>query len=561
MYTQCPHCDAIFQLSTAQLKAANGDVRCGQCLTVFSALDHLSDDLPSVSNTPPSPGHDSGHAALWDDDGLAAAPTADGASEAADDSPTTTITDSDEGLATSHAESASPDTDLDTVLDASTVTTSDTPDTDIFSEIIAEASQHTLPSEEIDRFEEFLSADSQTALDAANIEIDADVDIDIDSNINADGHDGTAGASTDFDTDHIDRSEPATADAFSDTALDGHGVDERETIDTEFDNAFAAEIALDAADELAELDAFLSATEATPDERSAEPLTAFGHGGPADFDSDSQPIIIEEADLAPIDAAAYRDIPAPGTADPLDTDAIATDAPIDRAAAEASEVDDFAELAAAAAEVEAAIGPRPSAAANTDETPPPDSQQTLNVPQLILDDLHAARAEQLRPSRTPWVVGSLLLILTLVLQMAYFSRDELARDASLRPWLIQLCQLAGCSLSQPYDIAQIEIIGREVRSHPSARKALIASTSLINHASFVQPYPLVTVVFSDINGKPMALRRFTPREYLSNNADLAAGMTPDMPVRIELELVDPGKAAVNYEFSAELDPRNTRPLT
>ena len=46
MYTQCPHCHAIFQVSTSQLKAAGGDVRCGQCLTIFSALNHLSEDIP-----------------------------------------------------------------------------------------------------------------------------------------------------------------------------------------------------------------------------------------------------------------------------------------------------------------------------------------------------------------------------------------------------------------------------------------------------------------------------------------------------------------------------------
>lgn len=565
MYTQCPHCDAIFQLSTAQLKAANGDVRCGQCLAVFSALDHLSDDLPSASGTSPTSVADSGHATLWEEDGLATAPIEDDATETTSDSRAGTITDSEEGVAASPAESSSPDTDLDTAPDTSSSITSDSPDADIFNEIIAEASQHTLPSEEIDRFEAFLAADSPTTFD--DVAASADADTGINSNINADPHSETTAASSDFDTDHtdhIDRSTPPTADAFSDTALDGYhfdapGIDDRETIDTEF----VAEIVLDATDELAELDAFLSATETIADDRSAEPLTAFEHDGAADLDSDSQPIIIEAADLAPIDAAANHDIPVPDTAAPLDTDAIdaTIDTPIDQAATEAAEVDDFAELAAAAAEVEAVVGPRPSAAAHTDATPQPDSQQTLNVPQLILDDLHAARAEQLRPSPIPWVIGSLLLMLTLVLQVAYFSRDELARDASLRPWLIQLCQLAGCTLNQPYDIAQIEIIGREVRSHPTARKALIASTSLINHASFVQPYPLVTVVFSDINGKPMALRRFTPREYLSNNADLAAGMPPDMPVRIELELVDPGKAAVNYEFSAELDPRNTRPLT
>ncbi|MES2606073.1 MAG: DUF3426 domain-containing protein [Pseudomonadota bacterium] len=37
LLTQCPHCQTSFRVSTAQLSAANGLVRCGSCLGVFSA--------------------------------------------------------------------------------------------------------------------------------------------------------------------------------------------------------------------------------------------------------------------------------------------------------------------------------------------------------------------------------------------------------------------------------------------------------------------------------------------------------------------------------------------
>jgi len=38
--TQCPHCQTSFKLSEAQLDIAQGKVRCGACLVVFSALAH-----------------------------------------------------------------------------------------------------------------------------------------------------------------------------------------------------------------------------------------------------------------------------------------------------------------------------------------------------------------------------------------------------------------------------------------------------------------------------------------------------------------------------------------
>ena len=43
MYTQCPKCTTLFGVSAEQLRTARGNVRCGQCLTVFDALENLRD--------------------------------------------------------------------------------------------------------------------------------------------------------------------------------------------------------------------------------------------------------------------------------------------------------------------------------------------------------------------------------------------------------------------------------------------------------------------------------------------------------------------------------------
>lgn len=50
MRTFCPHCQTTFRITPDQLKARAGKVRCGQCQTVFNALDCLLDE------TNPSPG-------------------------------------------------------------------------------------------------------------------------------------------------------------------------------------------------------------------------------------------------------------------------------------------------------------------------------------------------------------------------------------------------------------------------------------------------------------------------------------------------------------------------
>ncbi len=49
MLTRCPSCATIFRVSTEQLKARQGKVRCGSCQSVFNALDSLIEEVVPVS--------------------------------------------------------------------------------------------------------------------------------------------------------------------------------------------------------------------------------------------------------------------------------------------------------------------------------------------------------------------------------------------------------------------------------------------------------------------------------------------------------------------------------
>lgn len=50
--TCCPHCSTSFRITDAQLKSAKGAVRCGSCLKVFKALDHLTDKAAAPTTSP-----------------------------------------------------------------------------------------------------------------------------------------------------------------------------------------------------------------------------------------------------------------------------------------------------------------------------------------------------------------------------------------------------------------------------------------------------------------------------------------------------------------------------
>ncbi|WP_353570785.1 DUF3426 domain-containing protein [Candidatus Albibeggiatoa sp. nov. BB20] len=46
METQCPHCQTIFRVNLAQLKAAEGIVLCSQCDNTFDAQEHILEEKP-----------------------------------------------------------------------------------------------------------------------------------------------------------------------------------------------------------------------------------------------------------------------------------------------------------------------------------------------------------------------------------------------------------------------------------------------------------------------------------------------------------------------------------
>lgn len=49
LYTRCAHCDATFRVTTQQLQASSGQVRCGQCKQVFDAFATLTAQEPQLA--------------------------------------------------------------------------------------------------------------------------------------------------------------------------------------------------------------------------------------------------------------------------------------------------------------------------------------------------------------------------------------------------------------------------------------------------------------------------------------------------------------------------------
>lgn len=194
---------------------------------------------------------------------------------------------------------------------------------------------------------------------------------------------------------------------------------------------------------------------------------------------------------------------------------------------------------------------------------------TAKAPITIIDDLeHENTAEQFVLEELKdgggrkgfgwtvtlgWSVLIGLLVIVLFGQFVYFKRADLNKYAPGRVVVDAVCAvikpMKSCEEVLPRDLQAIEVMDRDVRSHPNTKGALLITATIQNKAEFQQPFPDLELSFSDINQKLLAQRRFKPEEYLSPEIDIGAGMKAKLPLRVQIELVDPGPEAVNFEFN------------
>lgn len=148
-----------------------------------------------------------------------------------------------------------------------------------------------------------------------------------------------------------------------------------------------------------------------------------------------------------------------------------------------------------------------------------------------------------------WSLAILVLIAALAAEYIWFNQPELMLNPRMEPLTAKLCGLTDCQHLQMRDPSKIEMISRNVYTHPNEKAALMVSTTLVNHASYAQPYPDVQIDFSNVRGELVASRRFIPEEYLQTDNEQVSLLQSGNPVTFGLEIIDPGKEAITYEFS------------
>lgn len=103
------------------------------------------------------------------------------------------------------------------------------------------------------------------------------------------------------------------------------------------------------------------------------------------------------------------------------------------------------------------------------------------------------------------------------------------------------------SESPRYDPGKIQMLNHNVFAHPIDKDVLLISASIENIADFDQPFPILEVRLTNAKSELVALRRFTPDEYLDNFNESKL-LSKNRATSIKLKIQDPGNQATRFQF-------------
>ncbi|MCY4283002.1 MAG: zinc-ribbon and DUF3426 domain-containing protein [Gammaproteobacteria bacterium] len=175
-----------------------------------------------------------------------------------------------------------------------------------------------------------------------------------------------------------------------------------------------------------------------------------------------------------------------------------------------------------------------------------DYEPLSDLPPALVDE-----GERQTGSSTRWVWGALVVILSLtaLLQLGWFNRDWLLqRYPAGVPWVQAACERLQCEPIRFRDPSTIALLAKDVQQHPRYHNALLVNAIMVSQAQFVQPFPEIELLIYAPARQLLARGRFTPAQYLGAGIDPAAGMAPEAPVHIALELVGAPAQATSFQL-------------
>jgi predicted Zn finger-like uncharacterized protein len=152
-------------------------------------------------------------------------------------------------------------------------------------------------------------------------------------------------------------------------------------------------------------------------------------------------------------------------------------------------------------------------------------------------------------NRLAWGAAMALLVLFTIANTAWTFRGPALESPLVSGWLSQHGWVQDEPDSLLRDPQQIQLISRDIHTHPTRSGILVLSLTFVNLAPRIQVFPVLEITLLDATGQPVARRRLQPEDYLRPGADIEAGLAADVYLPVLLELGDPGNRAVGFEIN------------
>lgn len=147
-----------------------------------------------------------------------------------------------------------------------------------------------------------------------------------------------------------------------------------------------------------------------------------------------------------------------------------------------------------------------------------------------------------------WLLLTLLL-LAAIAQSIYFLRDKIAMYyPGTKPYLQQLCEPIGCSISLPKEIDLITIEDSEMLQDTVHEGIIHLNSVLINQSHFAQAYPNLELTLADEDKKTKLRRTFKPAQYLAEHTNVDAGMPPLTEIKVKLSISAKVDSVSDYQL-------------
>jgi len=250
------------------------------------------------------------------------------------------------------------------------------------------------------------------------------------------------------------------------------------------------------------------------------------------------PVPSAEFEVPHADATAADQMPNPAMTQAEDVRAHAGEP----ATAEAAEV--AAETTATGAETQEAASPEPALL---------EAAKLGAYPASVAGSFEfgpVAAAELARSVRRwPWLLGALVLLLTLLAQAAYHYRGTIILlFPETKPYAAALCASLGCELPLPRRIEMMSIDASDLQADTTNPNVMVLSATIKNRAIFSQQHPLLELTLTDAQDQPVVRRVLAPQDYLGKAVNTQAGFAANTEIAIKVFIEGSQVKATGYRL-------------